>query len=473
MRLPDGCLVVLVGASGAGKSHWAGEWFRPEQIVSSDQLRGVVGEGDHDQRASKDAFAVLDLIVDRRLLRGLTTVIDSTALEAERRRTYLELAARHGAPAVAVVFATEAAVCRARNKSRDHPVPAKLLTAQLLAAESVATTLSDEGFASVVPPGPVAVVAPAFLTAPTSAARQREVPMPLEFGLQISRFTWPGGPPETARRLADIARTAEQAGFTSLWVMDHFLQIPVVGREWEDMLESYTTLGYLAAVTERATLGTLVTGVTYRNLAHLAKIVATLDVLSEGRAVCGLGAAWFAREHQLYGWDFPPVTHRYDLLEDALRLLPLMWGKGAPSFEGKTTSVPETICYPRPLQEHVPLLVGGSGERRTLRLVAEHADACNLFGDPATVRHKVDVLAGHCADVGRDLGDITVTHLSTARVLDGGEPRQGEDSGTVEEQVGRYRELAEAGVQMAIIGIPDAGDIAPVERFADVAAAFS
>ena len=164
--------------------------------------------------------------------------------------------------------------------------------------------------------------------------------------------------------------------------MDHFLQIPQIGREWEDMLESYTTLGYLAGVTGRVTLGTLVTGITYRNLAHLAKIVATLDVLSGGRAVCGLGAAWFEREHRLYGWDFPPRRERYALLEDALELLPLMWGPGAPRFEGRTVTVDEAICYPRPLQERIPILVGGSGERRTLRLVARHADACNLFGDP-------------------------------------------------------------------------------------------
>ena len=150
--------------------------------------------------------------------------------------------------------------------------------------------------------------------------------MTLDFGLQISRFDFPGHPATTASTLAAIARAAEEAGFTNLWVMDHFLQIPQIGREWEDMLESYTTLGYLAAVTSTIRLGTLVTGITYRNLAHLGKIVATLDVLSHGRAFCGLGAAWFAREHQLYGWEFPAAARRYELLEDALQLLPLMWG---------------------------------------------------------------------------------------------------------------------------------------------------
>ena len=170
--------------------------------------------------------------------------------------------------------------------------------------------------------------------------------MPLEFGLQISRFTWPGGAEEIGPRLASIAPAAEEAGFTSIWVMDHFLQIPGVGREWEEMLDSYTTLGYLAAVTSRARLGVLVTGITYRNLAHLGKIVATLDVLSGGRAMCGLGAAWFAREHKLYGWEFPPARRRYELLEDALELLPLLWGPGSPAFHGRTIDVPGSDLLP-------------------------------------------------------------------------------------------------------------------------------
>jgi len=141
---------------------------------------------------------------------------------------------------------------------------------------------------------------------------------------------------------APPVRKAE-AGFTSLWLMDHVIQIPQVGREWEDMLESHTTLGFLAGVTERIRLGTLVTGITYRNIAHLAKIVATLDVLSGGRAMCGIGAAWFEREHRLYGWEFPPLRERFARLEDALELLPLMWGPGAPAFEGRTIRVAESV----------------------------------------------------------------------------------------------------------------------------------
>jgi F420-dependent oxidoreductase-like protein len=254
--------------------------------------------------------------------------------------------------------------------------------------------------------------------------------------------------------------------------MDHFLQIPQVGREWEDMPESYTTLAYLAGVTRTIRLGTLVTGITYRNLAHLAKIVATLDVLSGGRALCGLGAAWFEREHRLYGWELAPRAERYARLEDALELLPLMWGPGSPRFEGRTVTVEAATCYPRPLQERIPILVGGGGERRTLRLVARHADACNLFGDPDTVRHKLGVLREHCATEGRDPAAITVTHLGAARVVAAGEPREGPGAATADEHVGRYRELAEAGVQTAIVGLGDAQGPESVHRFADVVAAF-
>jgi F420-dependent oxidoreductase-like protein len=472
LRLPDPCLVVLVGATASGKSHWAEAEFHPDQIVSSDRLRAIVGAGERDQRASRDAFEVLELIVDKRLRRRLTTVIDSTGLDPKRRAGWLSLAERHAVPAYALVFETPAALVRERNRDRDAPVPSKIVTSQLKQVDEAMDRLAGEGFASVHQPGPVALVPPVFLTAPEAMARQKEDPMPLDFGLQISRFDWPGHPATTRTTLAEVAQAAEEAGFTSLWVMDHFLQIPQVGREWEDMLESYTTLAYLAGVTDRIRLGTLVTGVTYRNIAHLAKIVATLDVVSGGRAMCGIGAAWFEREHRLYGWDFPPLPERYALLEDALELLPLMWGPGSPSFEGRTLSVAEATCYPRPLQERIPILVGGSGERRTLRLVARHADACNLFGDPDRVRHKLTVLRDHCAAEGRDPAAITVTHLAPARVVDADEPRDGPGAATVEEHVGRCRELAEAGVQTEIVALADADGADSVSRFADVIAEF-
>ena len=372
-------------------------------------------------------------------------------------------------PAHAVTFDVPEKVVRERNRARGTPVPPKVVATQLRDAEGVFAALAGEGFAGVHAAAPVELVPPAFLGAPAAAARQADAPLPLEFGLQISRFGWEGA---TAEALAQVARAAEEAGFTSLWLMDHFLQIPQVGREWEDMLESYTTLGYLAGVTSRIRLGTLVTGVTYRNLAHLAKVIATLDVVSGGRALCGLGAGWFEREHKLYGWAFPPLRERYALLEDALELLPLMWGAGSPRFEGRTLTVAEATCYPRPLQERIPILVGGSGERRTLRLVARHADACNLQGDVATVRHKLGVLEEWCRVEDRDPAEVRVTHLGPARVAAAGEPREGQGAASVEEHVGRYRELAEAGVQTAIVGLSDARGPESVTRFADVVAAF-
>ncbi|MGQ0618187.1 MAG: TIGR03560 family F420-dependent LLM class oxidoreductase [Acidimicrobiia bacterium] len=475
-RLPEPCLVVLVGPSGAGKSTWAQATFGDATVVSSDRLRALVGTGEDDQRASKDAFAVLDLVVDRRLRRRLTTVVDSTALEPERRRAYLALARRHRVPCVAVLFDTPEAVCRGRNRARrgtGRAVPAAVITAQLGAFRAAQAQVPSEGFDTVLepPPATIEVVPRTFLDTPAAVRRHREEPVPLTFGLHIASYTWPGGPATTAVRLADIAVEAEAAGFESVWVMDHVVQIPVVGREWEDMLEPYTTLGFLAGRTSTVRLGTMVTGITYRNLALLGKTIATLDVLSGGRAMAGLGIAWHEREHRLYGWDFPAVGRRYDMLEDALQLLPLLWGPGAPAFEGRTTRVPEAICYPRPLQSRVPLLVGGSGERRTLPLVARYADACNLFGDPATVAHKVGVLRAHCAEVDRDPDEVTVTQLSAAMVTEPGQDRPRPDAGTVEEQVGRYRELAEAGVQSAIVSLPGLADGA-LERFAPVVAAF-
>jgi F420-dependent oxidoreductase-like protein len=475
IRVPRQCLVVLVGPSGSGKTQWAAEHFPSGAIVSSDRMRALVGESEHDQRAGTDAFVVLDLVLDRRMKRKLLTVLDTLGLDAERRRKYVAAARKHGVPVMAVVFDTPAAECRRRNTTRTRPVPAKVLSAQLKQWPAVRAALADDGFDAVHQAAPVRVVDPQFVTAPAAAGRQQEDPLALEFGLHIPRFTWDGGPAELRGRLAATVRAAEDAGFRSLWVMDHFIQIPVAGREWDEMLDSYTTLGFIAAHTERATVGALVTGVTYRNIAHLGKIVATLDVLSGGRAVCGLGAAWFEREHRAYGWEFPPLRDRYALLEDALQMLPMMWGPGSPSFEGRAITVPEAMCYPRPLQEKIPILVGGSGEKRTLRLVAQYADACNLFGDADTVRHKVDVLHRHCADVDRDPSQVTVTHFAPVLVTDDAARADGRVvAGPVDDHVGRFRELTEAGVDAAFVSLVDGGDpVAAIDRFAPVIAAFS
>ena len=476
IRLPDPCLVVLVGPSGSGKSHWADANFPAGRVLSSDRMRALVGEHEHDQRAGTDAFAVLDLVLERRLKRRLFTVVDTLGLEAKRRQGYVALARRHRVPVVAITFDTPAGECRARNARRSRPVPPKVLAAQLKSWPDVVAALTDEGFDRIHHgPAPVRVVDPSMLNAPAAARRQQENPVPLDFGLHVANFTWPGGPAELGRRLATVAQAAEEAGFTHLSVMDHFLQIPVVGRRWDEMLDGYTALGYVAACTSKLKLLTLVTGITYRNVAHLGKIIATLDVLSGGRAMAGLGAAWNEDEHQAYGWPFPPVKERFALLEDALRVLPMMWGPGAPPFRGKAIDVPETICYPRPVQERVPILVGGGGEKKTLRLVAKYADACNLFGDVENVRHKLDVLREHCEDVGRDPAAIGVTQLSSVVVTDGPPPEHlaaRTTAGTVEDHIGRYRELAEAGVQTAFVRMPDLGDPGAIARFAPVIEAF-
>jgi F420-dependent oxidoreductase-like protein len=475
LRLPDPCLVVLVGAAGAGKSTWAARWFPPASIVSSDALRAVVGLHERDQRASKDAFAVLDRIADARLRRGLTTVLDTTGLEAKQRAVWVALARKHGRPVHAVVLDPGERTTRARNKERDHPVPSSVVTSQLASLAAVVEGLAGEGFDAVHAvdeAAPVALVPARYLDAPDRARAQQEDPVPLRFHLHLGRFAWPGGGPRLRENLRRVATTAEAAGFHGISVMDHVVQIPGVGPEWEDIPESTTALAFLASCTERVRLGALVNGVTYRNLAQLGKQVATLDVLSGGRAFCGLGAAWHQREHELYGWPFPPVAERYELLEDALELLPLLWGPGSPRYEGRTVTVPEAVCYPRPVQERIPVLVGGSGERRTLRLVARHADGCNLFGEPAVVRHKVEVLHRHCEAEGRDPSEVTVTQLSTAGVIAEGADRQHEDQGTVAEQVGRYRALADAGVQEVFVAVHEPGTGEGVERFAEVIEAF-
>lgn len=484
VRLPTRCLLLLVGPSGAGKSTWAATQFRPEQIVASDQLRALVGAGPFDQRAGQDAFEVLDLVLERRLRRGLLTVLDTLGLDAGRRAAYRALAAEHGLACHAVRFDTPAATCRQRNRARAQPVPAKVLTAQLASYQSARAALDEEGYAGVHEPGPVTVVPPVMLAAPSAAARQEEDPMPLRFGLQIPRFDWA---PDIGAGLSAVARAAEAAGFDSLWVMDHVLQIPQVGREWDPMLDAYSALGFLAAATTRCRLGALVSPVTYRPPAHLAKIVASLDVLSGGRAVCGLGAGWFEREHRLYGFGFPPRGERLDLLQDALELLPLMWGPGAPAYTGRRVSVAEAICYPRPVQDRIPILVGGQGERRTLALVARYADACNLFGPPDTVRHKLSVLAEHCRQAGRNLAEIEVTHLSTvlraddvAAAIESRRPAastpeayaEAVNAGSTHENIGRFRALAEAGVHTAIVSLADLGPES-VAAFGPVIAAFT
>jgi len=487
LNLPAPCVVVLTGPGASGKTTWAAEHFPADVIVSSDRLRAVVGAGEDDITASTDAFALLDQIVAARLGRRLTTVIDTLGLDAERRRTWLDLARGNNIPCVAVAFDTPAAECRERNRNRAKRIPVDVLAAQLRTWRQVRDALPAEGYDNILAPQPVRVVPEAFVASSAAAERQLDQPTGLRFGLHLSAFDFSGGTPATAERLREIAAAAEDAGFDAIYVMDHFRQIPQVGRAWEHFLESYTTLAYLAACTDRVRLGTLVTGVTYRNVGHLGKIIATLDVLSGGRAVCGLGLAWFKAEHDAYGWAFPPVPERYTLLEDALQALPLLWGKGSPAFTGAAMAIPEAACYPRPIQEHVPIILGGGGERRTLRLAARYADAANVLGDLNTVRHKASVLRRHCAEYGRE---VELTHLCTtlvgaddqhlATLVDRLRPQRVDparyaasvNAGTVTDHIGRFRELSEAGVAEVMVRLPDLTDAEPLARMAKVIAAF-
>jgi F420-dependent oxidoreductase-like protein len=280
----------------------------------------------------------------------------------------------------------------------------------------------------------------------------------MKVGLQVPNFTWPGGPAGIGPRLSDIARTAEDAGFYSLWLMDHYFQIEMVGPAELGMLEGYAGLSFCAAVTRKLKLGTMATGVTYRHPGVLLKTVTTLDVLSQGRAYLGIGAAWFEREHLGLGVPFPPLGRRFELLEETLQVARQMWSGSTDPYRGKHLVLEETLCRPLPLSRpHPPILVAGGGEAKTLRLVAQYADACNLFGDAAAVRHKLDVLQRHCETLGRDYAEIEKTSLGTVHLAAGHE--------SPGEVIARLRALAEAGVQHAIFNMPNVHELTPLEVF--------
>src|SRR3954451_9148183 len=306
------------------------------------------------------------------------------------------------------------------------------------------------------------------------------------YGLQLPKFTFPVPDGELFEHVAAMGTAADDAGFSSLWVMDHFYQLPGLGGADDKMLEGYTLLGALAARTKRVTLGTLVTGVTYRNPALLAKEVTTLDIISSGRAVLGIGAAWYDVEHEGLGVDFPPVGERMDRLEEAVQICRLMFTEERPSFEGRYYRIKEARNIPRPIQQGGPrIMIGGSGPKRTLRAVAKYADISNVFGGPDTLRKNVEILHEHCANVGRDPSEIQVTRLGSlflARSADEAEElRQGVagamgeewareaatfgDADSVGEQL---QALVEAGAQELIFNLPLANGAEDVTAAAEV-----
>ena len=486
LRLPAPCLVVLIGASSSGKSTWAAGTFHATEIVSSDRLRGMVGAGEDDQQAGTAAFSILEQIVAERMRRRLTTVVDTLGFDRDNRRRWAGLAHEAGLPTFAVVFDTPADQARARNMERPRPIPKSVLDKQLSRFRAVRSEIDGDGFDRVIVEQPVALVVPSIAIAKDEAAEDPSATSEHRFGLVINRFDWGEDRSQMAPRLASIASRAEASGFDDLWVMDHFRQIPQVGRQWEDIPEAYTALAFLAGVTSRIRLGTLVTGIGHRHPVVLGKTVATLDVLSGGRVSLGLGIGWDREEHEGYGIPFPPVPARYEQLEDTLRMLPLLWGKGSPSFSGSTFSAPELICYPRPIQDRIPVLIGGSGEKRTLRLVAKYADACNLFGRPDVIRRKVGILHQHCAEVDRDPTEVEVSHLVNVMTaadretlrerveLLRGRNMSAEafmarhNAGTIGDQIDHMRGYRAAGASHSMVTIPDVHLDGSIESFGEV-----
>jgi F420-dependent oxidoreductase-like protein len=299
---------------------------------------------------------------------------------------------------------------------------------------------------------------------------------PIELDLHLPNFNYPGVDPDGAfDKLVEIAVTAERAGFTSISVMDHYHQIPPVGPPQNWMFEGNTMLAGLAARTETIALGLLVAGVGYRNPAQHAKITTTLDVISGGRAFHGIGAGWFEAEHQAYGYAFPPLKERFERLEDHLRIARAMFTQERATVAGTHHSVDGAYNNPKPLRGDIPILIGGSGERKTLRMVAQYADGCNLFGDPDRARHLLGVLQRHCEDVGRDPADITKTSMMTVSIAETeagvkdkleamralGFPEQriaATTAGTPEQVLERAHALRDVGIEGLTFSLPDVYD---------------
>jgi len=306
----------------------------------------------------------------------------------------------------------------------------------------------------------------------------------MRFGLQHPVFTLDGEGEQIFKTLTARARSAEEEGFDSFWLMDHLIMIPVVGNPEDPMLESWTTLSSLVGVTKKIRLGTLVTGNIYRNPALLAKMGATVDVLSGGRLFMGVGAGWFEKEAEAYGIPHYDVPGRLKRLSEALQIIRGMWSEGSFSFEGKFYNISKAICMPKPLQKpHPPIMIGGDGEKTLLRLVAKYGDACNLFGGSAVVvRHKLSVLKEHCKAVRRDYDEILKTRLGSVIIAkdrgqaisiaeeDGISPERLKSRtifGSPAEVKAEIRELADAGLEYLILNMPPKREETMLKQFAE------
>ena len=280
----------------------------------------------------------------------------------------------------------------------------------------------------------------------------------MKFGLQINRFDWPDAPDSIGPKLAEIARAAEQANFDSVWVMDHYYQIePGLGSKEDPMLEAYSALNYAAAVTERVNLGVMVTGVIYRHPGFLIKQASTLDVLSGGRAIFGIGAAWYWQEAEGWGFPFPSTAERFQQLEEVLQITKQVWAGDFTTYEGKHFTLKAPINSPQPISKpHPPILIGGEGEQKTLRMVAQYGDACNLFARNKVegAKRKLGILREHCERLGRDYDDIEKTVLGPIDISKGGASRA----------IDRIASFSEIGIDHFILSIPDVSEIEPILR---------
>jgi len=284
----------------------------------------------------------------------------------------------------------------------------------------------------------------------------------LKFGLEINEHNWPGGPERMGVHLARIGERAEAAGFHSLWVWDHFIQL----RRWQDpLMEGWLMLAFLAAATNTIRLGTLVTGVTYRHPAILVKQASTLDVLSGGRSYFGVGAAWNEREHKAFGVRYPPIAERFEMLEDLLQVAKRVWSGETGPFDGKHVQLTEQMDNPPPVQRpHPPILIGGGGERKTLRMVAQYGDATHqTTSDPQTMRHKMSVLREHCERLGRDYEEI-----ERFCGLDVSAPGRRGELAEPDLLIERIGALEEAGAQGVLFVLPSLADSDSIERFGEV-----
>ncbi|WP_420642880.1 TIGR03560 family F420-dependent LLM class oxidoreductase [Candidatus Leptofilum sp.] len=285
----------------------------------------------------------------------------------------------------------------------------------------------------------------------------------MEIGLQIPSFKYPNGSRAIRPKLKEIVTTSEACGFHSLWVMDHYYQIEnLFGEAYNDpMLESYTTLGYFAGLTEKAYLGVLVTGVIYRHPSVLLKMVNTLDILSGGRAYLGIGAAWYEGEAKGYGIPYPSTSERFEMLEENLQLAKELWSSDEGSFAGKHFNVPKITNNPRPLSDpHPRIMIGGMGPKKTLRMVAQYADACNFFEGAGMerVQQAIDTLKRHCENLNRDYDTVEKTSLGTVHLADGHD--------TVDGVLERVKNLSAMGFTHAIFNMPNVYEITPLETFA-------